>query len=51
MGMIVVGLFQIGKKFRNQKSRWTIFNWTLVVLLVVRISEIVQMVGQGLPAS
>lgn len=35
--LIVVGLFQIGKGFRNEKSRYKIFMWTGFVLLVILI--------------
>lgn len=33
--IIVVTLFQIGKRFRNLRSRLLIFNWTSLLLLVV----------------
>ncbi|WP_323813109.1 hypothetical protein [Cellvibrio sp. NN19] len=35
--LLVVALFQIGKGFRNQKSRYKIFMWTGFVLLLILI--------------
>jgi len=32
--LFVVGIFQIWKRFRNQKSRYKIFMWTALVILV-----------------
>ena len=47
-GLLVVAIFQIIAKYRNPKSRCTIFNWTLVLTLVQRIAEIYQDNGLGL---
>ena len=35
--LLVVALFQLGKGFRNQKSRYKIFMWTGFVLLLIII--------------
>lgn len=44
MPLIVMLLFQIGKRFRNSRSRWTIFlNTGLVFLVLSILSSIVKM--------
>lgn len=43
---IIVGLFQIGKKFRNVRSRIKIFAWSLVFFLVLNVGQFLKLVGQ-----
>jgi len=43
--LIVVLLFQIGKRFRNSRSRWKIFMWTQLVALLGQIISILQIIG------
>ena len=33
-GLIIVGLFQFSRAFRNQKSRYTVYFWCQVIFLV-----------------
>ena len=48
-GLFVVAVFQIGLRFRNQRSRWKIYCWTLAILLLANFSRIAQNVAQTLP--
>ncbi len=46
MPLLIMGLFQIGKRFRNPRSRWTVFLNTGIVFLVISIlSAIVKVVA------
>lgn len=38
--LIVVALFQIGKSFRNRRSRFLVFNWTSVLMAAVSLQKI-----------
>ena len=38
--LLCIGVFQIGKKFRNQKSRYTIYSWAGSVMVVIKILAI-----------
>lgn len=42
-GIIIVGLFQIGKRFRNQKSRYKIYLWCQIVFFVTQTIELVKL--------
>jgi hypothetical protein len=44
---VLVGLFQIGKRFRNQRSRYKIFLWTQVVVVIAMTFNIVLYVGKS----
>ena len=47
-GLLVVALFQLFKKFRNHRSRWKIYGWTVALLL---ISNLVQLAQRIAPSS
>ena len=48
--LLVVALFQLGKGFRNQKSRYKIFMWTgFVFLLILILGAIGALVSLVLP--
>jgi len=42
VGTIVVLLFQIGKRFRTQRSRWKIVLWVTSFLLVTKVLHFAQ---------
>lgn len=42
--VIVAGLFQMGKNFRNWASRIKIFFWTSIVILISKIGSLLSMV-------
>lgn len=44
---VLVGLFQIGKAFRNQRSRYKIFAWTQVVVIIAMTFNIIFYVGKS----
>ena len=41
-GLLVVVFFQIFKKFRNHRSRWKIYCWTLAILLISNLARLAQ---------
>ena len=41
LGCVVIGLFQIGKRFRNTRSRYKIFLWCQVIFILSKISTLV----------
>ncbi len=43
-GLLVALLFQIFGKYRNSRSRWKIYSWTLAILLISNFVRLVQMV-------
>jgi hypothetical protein len=45
--LLVVLLFQIGKKFRNSKSRWKIFMWSQAIFLLGQITTLLKFIGQN----
>lgn len=47
MGIIIVALFQIGKPFRNSKSRCKILLWSQVVLMLGSISNLLSYFSRG----
>jgi hypothetical protein len=46
-GLIVVGLFQIGARFRNQRSRLNIYVWVLFLIFLVSCGRMVFEAPQG----
>lgn len=44
---IVVGLSQIGRRFRNLRSRWMVYTWTMGVLFVIALLQAVPLVLTG----
>ncbi len=38
---VIVLLFQIGKRFRNSKSRWKIYLWSQVLVLLGQLASFV----------
>ena len=42
MALIVVGLFQLGRRFRNRRSRLKIYTWSLAVLFVLTLLQALQ---------
>lgn len=47
VGLVVVALFQFAQKYRNSRSRWKIYCWTLLVLFVVSVSQLFQILTQA----
>ncbi|WP_143732591.1 hypothetical protein [Microbulbifer sp. GL-2] len=47
MGIIIVAIFQIGKPFRNSKSRCKILLWTQIVLMLGSISNLISYFSRG----
>jgi len=47
MGIIIVAIFQIGKPFRNSKSRCKILLWSQVVLILGSISNLLSYFSRG----
>lgn len=45
--LFVVLLFQIGKRFRNSKSRWKIFMWSQFVILLGQVTAFIQFIGKN----
>ncbi len=43
MALVVVGLFQAGKRFRNRRSRLKIYTWSLAVLLFLVLLQALQL--------
>lgn len=43
--LVVVLMFQIGKRFRNSRSRWKIFMWTQFVAFLGQIPSILQSIN------
>jgi hypothetical protein len=43
--LLIVGVFQLGKRFRNQKSRWTIYTRTVWVMIFATILTLLQKFG------
>lgn len=41
-GLIIVGIFQIWKKFRNQKSRYKIYLWCQIVFFITQIMALIK---------
>lgn len=46
--LLVVLLFQIGKRFRNPYSRWSIFLYVSLFLLLSKIFKIFKIISMGL---
>ncbi len=44
--LIIVMLFQIGKRFRNSRSRWKVFMWAQFVFLLGQIVSVLQAIGK-----
>ncbi|WP_027328396.1 hypothetical protein [Marinimicrobium agarilyticum] len=44
---IVVGLFQIGRRFRSRRSRWVVYTWTMGVLFVIALLQAVPVILTG----
>lgn len=42
VSFLIVAFFQIFKKFRNRRSRWKIYCWSLVVVCVSTLAQILQ---------
>jgi hypothetical protein len=42
---VIVLFFQIGKRFRNSKSRWKIYMWSQVVFLLGQIPTMLILLG------
>lgn len=42
MALILVGAFQIGKGFRNRRSRVKIYTWTQFAFLIIAVLQILQ---------
>jgi|GEM_PF-2955706 hypothetical protein len=38
--LVIVGLFQIGRSYRNQRSRYKIFAWSELVIIIIWILSI-----------
>ena len=45
--LLAVGLFQLGKRFRNARSRTKIFFWTSVVVLLSLLGNLASLSQQG----
>lgn len=48
IGCIIVGLFQIGKRFRNSRSRCKIFLWCQVLFFLSGVSNFLKSIAQGM---
>lgn len=46
MGGLVVGIFQIGKRFRNTRSRCQIFLWCQVFFFISLLAGLLGQIGQ-----
>lgn len=44
-GLLVVAFFQLFKRFRNNRSRWKIYGWTVAVLLVSNLVQLAQKIA------
>ena len=47
--LLIVGLFQLGKRFRNHRSRTKIFLWSSLVSLLVLLTSIASLASQNSP--
>lgn len=43
-GLIIVGLFQIGKSYRNQRSRYKIYLWCQIIFFITQLFALVKIV-------
>ena len=43
--LFIVLVFQIGRRFRNPRSRWKIFAWSQLVFLLGQVFTVLQTVG------
>lgn len=44
-GLLVVALFQLFKRFRNQRSRWKIYCWSVFIAILGQVGNLVQAVA------
>ncbi len=44
LALLVVAIFQLFKRFRNQRSRWKIYSWTIFIVCLSNIIRYVQSV-------
>jgi len=50
LGLLVVAIFQLAKRFRNNRSRWKIYTWTMAIMLIANFSRVAQNVAATLPS-
>jgi len=41
-GLIIVAFFQLFKRYRNQSSRWKIYCWSVIILSLISIGNLIQ---------
>ena len=46
---LIISLFQIGKRFRNNRSRVKIFFWTSLIFLISSIGQLAQLPAYNFP--
>lgn len=44
-GLIIVGLFQIGKSYRNQRSRYKIYLWCQIIFFITQLFALIKIVA------
>ncbi len=42
MALMAVAIFQIFKRFRNQRSRWKIYSWTIFIVCLSNLIRLAQ---------